>query len=202
MLQTIADECWGQPSCAYHVQPRLSPETQERLAGLQLAVAECWPAPLNLMPPRALHITIYAIVPVKASFDKQAYWRQIADPALHLLQDLCAGHGAIDLHFTQLKVTPAAVVALARDESGLIEAIRQRIAGSIPPPPGLKPLHYDFIHSTLIRYPTSMPVPKEAVRRVESLPVAIPARVEAVRLVRETLYPCLSVEELACVSLL
>ena len=28
MLQTIADDIWGQPCLAYHVQPSLEPETR------------------------------------------------------------------------------------------------------------------------------------------------------------------------------
>ncbi|WP_230531660.1 2'-5' RNA ligase family protein [Microvirga roseola] len=197
MLQTIADDLWRQPSLAYHVQPVLSPETLRGLTGLQRNLAEFWPTPLNLTPPEALHVTIYALVPVKGAFEKEAYWARIAGPIRDLLMGLCSGYGAMNLCFSRVKVTNSATVALAEDESGLIEAARRRIAETIPPPPGSEPLRYDFIHTTLARYRTAVPVPEAAIRAAESLPFAIPARVETIRLVRETLYPCIATDEIA-----
>ena len=39
MLQTIADDIWGQPCLAYHVQPSLEPETRDAFAEVQRTVA-------------------------------------------------------------------------------------------------------------------------------------------------------------------
>src|SRR3712207_6136967 len=99
-----------------------------------------------------LHVTVYALVPVKGDFDKDAYWRRIAGPSLALVEELCAGHRPIELHFSRLKVTDTAIVAVAQEPSGLIEAIRDRVARTIPPPQGHAPLRYDLIHTTLARY--------------------------------------------------
>jgi hypothetical protein len=201
MLQTIADDIWGQPCLAYHVQPGLNSETQAALADLQQRIAGCWPFPLHLCPPKALHVTIYALVPVKAEFDKESYWRMIAEPCRSLLEDLCTGHGALELRFFKINVTNTAIIAVARDETGLIEAIRQRIADRIPPPPGHKPLRYNLIHTTLARYPSSEPVSGSMIEQIESLPVAVPASVERIKLIRETLFLCQVTSEIASIPL-
>lgn len=202
LLQTIGDDHWGQPSLAYHVQPGLGPETQLALEGLQQTVAGHWPTPLHLCPRDTLHVTIYALVPVRGCFDKDNYWRSIAAPSRALLERLCVGHGALKLRFLGLKVTDAAIIAVARDETGLIEAIRQEIAEVIPPPLGREPLRYDLIHATLARYRASVPVPRTAVAAIESLPVSISAPVERIKIVRETLFPCLVTDEVASFPLL
>jgi len=201
MLQTIADDLWGRPSLAYHVQPVLADGSRVALHGLLGPVAELWPGPLHLGAWPMLHVTIYALVPVKGDFDKEGYWSRIAGPARALLEETCAGHGPIDLHFSRLKVTDTAIIAVAEESTGLIEAIRQRIAASIPPPPGRAPLRYDLIHTTLARYRSSGTVPDEAVSRIESLPVSIHAPVAAIKLVRETRFPCMAVDEIASVPL-
>jgi hypothetical protein len=197
MLKTVADDIWGKPCLAYHVQPHLEPATQAALSGLRRDIAGLWPAPLHIGPPEALHVTIYALAMVKADYDKQAYWARIAEPSRRLLEDLCAGHPALDLHFSQLKVTDTAIIATARDETGLIEAVRRKIAEEIPPPPGQKPLTYDLIHTTLARYPSAIEVPRGTVERIESLPVSIHAPVRRLKIISETLFPCQAVDEIA-----
>jgi hypothetical protein len=201
MLHTIADDLWGEPSLAYHVQPVLPAGCSAALEALLGPIAGRWPAPLHLGSRHMLHVTIYALVPVKGEFDKEGYWRRIAAPSLALVEDLCAGHPPIELHFSRLKVTDTAIIAVAQETSGLVEAIRERIADAIPPPPGREPLRYDLIHSTLARYRSSGPVPNAVVEGVEGLPVSIRAPITAIKLVRETLFPCLAVDEIASVAL-
>ncbi|MBF9197227.1 2'-5' RNA ligase family protein [Microvirga terrestris] len=202
MLQTIADDIWGLPCLAYHVQPSLQPETREAFEEVQRAIVERWPEPLHVGPKHGLHVTIYPLVPVKGSFDKDAYWQGIARQSQSLLKDLCTGHQPLELRFTRLKVTDTAIIATATEASGLIGAIRDRIVSDIPPPPGHKPIFYDLIHTTLARYPTGAAIPDDVVRRVESLPVSITAPVTRIRLVRESLFPCLVTDEIASIPLI
>ncbi|QRM30652.1 hypothetical protein [Microvirga sp. VF16] len=197
MLQTIADDIWGQPCLAYHVQPSLEPETRSAFEGLQRALVELWPEPLHVGPKHGLHVTIYPLLTVKGGYDKDAYWRSIAEGGEGILEELCTGHRALKLCFSRLKVTETAIIVTATEESGLIEAIRQRIVREIPPPPGQKPLIYDLIHSTLVRYRTKTAISDDVIARIESLPVSITAPVKRIRLVRETLFPCLMTDEIA-----
>ncbi|MET0530022.1 MAG: 2'-5' RNA ligase family protein [Microvirga sp.] len=196
MLKTIADDIWGQPCLAFHVQPHLTAETQASLGELQKAIAAHWPHPLHTAPPEALHQTLYALANVKDRFDKEAYWRSVAEPCGAILESLCRGHTPLELHFSRLKVTDTAIIAVATEPSGLIETIRHRIAELIPPPVGLKPMRYNLIHSTLARYQISAEIPDEIVATIESLPVSVKARVESIKLVRETLFPCQKHDEL------
>lgn len=197
MLHTVADEIWGQPCLAYHVQPGLQPHTHSELARLQGVFSRLWPTPLHLCPTGSLHVTIYALAGVKDRYDKDAYWRTIAEPCRALVAELCAGERAFSLHFSRLKVTDAAIIAVARDETGLIERIRTRIADVLPPPPGLAPLRYNLVHSTLARYQTSEPVAQATVDMVESLPVAVDAPVRRIKIISESLFPCQHVREIA-----
>ncbi len=201
MLQTIADDIWGKPCLAYHVQPSLESDTRVAFEGLQQAIAGIWDQPLHLGSRHGLHVTIYPLVPVKGGFDKDAYWQSIARRSQDLLEELCAGHKTLELRFSRLKVTDTAIIVTASEDTGLIDAIRRRIVSDIPPPPGQKPIMYDLIHSTLARYRTKAAVPKELIERIESLPVSITAPVTKIRLVREMLFPCLVTDEIAAIPL-
>ena len=202
MLQTIADDIWERPCLAYHVQPSLEPETREAFEEVQRSIAGHWPEPLNIGPRHGLHVTIYPLVPVKGAFDKTAYWQSIARQSQGMLEDLCADHPTLELRFSRLKVTDTAIIATATEETGLIDAIRDKIVNDIPPPPGHKPIIYDLIHTTLARYRTRASIPDDVVRRIESLPVPIMAPVAQIRIVRETLFPCLVTDEIASIPLI
>jgi hypothetical protein len=202
MLQTIADDIWGLPCLAYHVQPSLEPETRAAFEAAQRAFVELWPEPLHVGPKHGLHVTIYPLVTVKGAFDKDAYWQSIARRSQRLLEELCTGHRTLELRFSRLKVTDTAIIATATEETGLIEAIRERIVRDIPPPQGASPITYDLIHTTLARYRTKASIPDDVIERIESLPVFIMAPVKQVRLVRETLFPCLVTDEIAAIPLI
>lgn len=196
MLQTVADTIWGQPCLAYHVQPELSPETQASLGELRETVAALWPVPLHIAPPHALHVTLYALINVKDHFDKEGYWTSISEPCRALLDDLCTGHRPLELRFSQLKVTDTAIIATATDETGFIMRMRERIAELIPPPPGLQPMRYNLIHSTLARYRTADAIPDNVVQAVEAIPVSIAAPVPGLKIVSESIFPCQVMEQI------
>lgn len=197
MLQTIADDIWGRPCLAHHVQPHLSHKTQLALAEVQKPLQALWPAPLHLGAPDTLHITLYAFALVRENFDKDGYWSRIAASCQDLMESFCAGHGPLELHFSRLKVTDTAIIAVATEESGLIAAIRDRIADRIPLPSGrTEPLRYDLIHTTLARYQTASSIPQDIVDAVESIPVSIRAPIERMKVIRETLFPCQVRDEL------
>lgn len=201
MLKTIADDIWGQPCLAFHVQPHLTAETQSSLGEVQKALGALWPHPLHMAPPDALHQTLYALANVKDRFDKEAYWQSIAKPCGEILDSLCRGNGPIELTYSRLKVTDTAIIAVATESMGLIETIRHRIAEHVPPPPGFKPMRYNLIHSTLARYQVSAEISDETIAVIESLPISVRAPVASIKLVRETRFPCTEFDELRSFSL-
>lgn len=196
MLQTIADDIWGEPCLAYHVQPHLLPETQASLAKVQGEIAAHWPVPLFLAPPEALHVTLYALVQVRHRYDKQGYWSSIQEPCRALLEEICTGHLPLELRFSRLKVTDTAIIAVATDETGLIDRVRKAIVEVISPPPGHEPISYDLIHTTLARYRTSDAISGATVEAIEAIPVSVKAPVPRLKMVRETLFPCREIGEI------
>ncbi|HEX2556523.1 MAG TPA: 2'-5' RNA ligase family protein [Microvirga sp.] len=191
-LAPVPDAWWGRPCTAYHVQPELDPAALEALGAVQRRAAALWPHPLHTAPPQALHVTVYPFAMVADAYDKDAYWRQVEPLARGLLADLCRDAPPLRLEFFRLMVTNVAIIAVARDETGLIEAIRRRIVETVPPPPVRGPIHYNLIHSTLARYRSAEPVPASAVAAIEALPVAVTAPVSRINVVRETRFPCLA----------
>ncbi|HEY8384151.1 MAG TPA: 2'-5' RNA ligase family protein [Microvirga sp.] len=195
-FRPIADDLWGRPCLAIHVQPGFAPGAQERLHALQGQAAALWPGALHRAPAHAIHVTIYPLVPVPDGFDKEAHWRAVEAPIRAILAELCADAPALTLRFNRLKVTPVGLIAVAEEATGLVARIRARILSDLPPPPGREHVHYDLVHTTLARFASADPVPPEAVAAVESHPVAVNAPVDRIRLFRETLFPCIVGEEL------
>ena len=117
------------------------------------------------------------------------------------MEETCAGARPLTLRFSRLKVMPVGIIAAAEEETGLIERLRQAILEALPPPPGLEHRHYDLVHTTLARFADPAPVRSEAVERIEACPIDIAARVDRIKIFRETRFPCLVGEELASVSL-
>lgn len=201
LFHPTADEQWGKPSHAIHIQPHLSSEARNGLAKVQAVAAGEWPGALHCVPRDAIHVTIYPLVRVPGVFDREAYWRAIETPSRALLREAAAGARAFDLRFVRLKATREAIIAIAEDQSGLIAAIRRRIVETIPPPEGFEPIRYDLIHATLARFASSKPVPIAAVERLDALTVSASARVERLKLTRESRFPCLVAEEIGSVSI-
>jgi len=201
LLKPVADDLWGRSCHAIHVQPHLTPEAQARLHGLQQVASAHWPGALHKAPPHALHVTVYPLVPTTEGFDKDAYWSGIAAASRALVQDLCAGARPLNLRFSGLRVTPVGIIAVAQDETGLIERIREAITGTLPPPPGLDHRRYDLIHVTLARFSDPRPMPADVVRTIEALPVSLSVPVHRIKIFRETLFPCLVGEEIVSVPL-
>ena len=200
-LHPIADTLFGRACLAIHVQPHLTPDAQGALHDLQRIAAAQWPGAIHLAPAHALHVTIYPLVPTAEGFDKGTYWASIADTTKALVTEICAGSQPFNLRFRALKVMPVGIVAVADNDTALIERLRRRIVETLPPPPGLAHRHYDMIHTTLARFADDHCVEDHSVEAVETVPVDLSIRVERIKLFRETVFPCIAGEELASVSL-
>jgi hypothetical protein len=93
------------------------------------------------------------------------------------------------------------VIAIAQDETGQIERLREKIVGTLPPPAGMEHRRYDMIHSTLARFSVARPMPDAVVEKIEGLPITLSVQVERFRIFRETLFPCLVGDEIVSVPL-
>ncbi len=196
LFHPAADEFWGRPADAIHIQPHLTTDVQRALGDVQRRAAALWPAALHLAPEPAIHVTVYPLVRVPGTFDRTAYWQEIEAPSRALVADHAGRRGPITLTFSAVRVMSAGIIAVAEDPSGLVEGIRTEIVEKLPPPPGLQPLRYDLIHATLARFASGEPVAQDAVRLVEAIPVSVKAPVSRLKLTRETLFPCLAAQEI------
>ena len=194
----VADDTLGaSPASPITSSRHLRPERQGGLARCRARPRRCGRSRSCSAPPEALHVTIYALVPVRGRFDREAYWSAIADKAAALLRAACAEASPFALRFHRLSASDAAVIALAEDPTGQIARLRAAIAAALPPPPGLSHPRYDIVHSSLARHANARPVPAQALARLGAHPVDFAAPVERLKIVRETRYPCLALEEVA-----
>ena len=94
----------------------------------------------------------------------------------------------------------SAVIATAGGRSAAIDAIRRhfsQVLGDV----GLAVPSYDLIHVTLARFTRDFTLPDGTVAAVAAMPVSVDARVGAVDLVRELVYPALECDVIATVRL-
>ena len=200
-VAVVADALWGQPCLSYLVQARVSDAALAALVERQAALPRQVALPLHLAPPRSLHVTVYGLIlPRWPDAGKAAHWSAIADASAARLRASLAECRGLALRFEHLAVTPGAIIALARDPSGTIDAMRRRFAEIARPATQPAP-RYDIIHMTLARFARGGSVPRADVAAVEATALALDAAVTSVDLVRERVYPTLEVDILARVAL-
>jgi hypothetical protein len=154
--------------------------------------------PLCVIPTPALHVSIYAAVPVSwPDSPKEPFWRQIQSSVQEIVRETADDFRSVELVFHSLRILPMAVVALAQDRTGVIRSVRARLKEACRHP-SLSSPSYDQIHCTLARFAASSTIEEaEAIACQASWrPVATP--VSALALVREVRYPSLAVARAAC----
>ena len=199
-IQTQPDPWWGQPCLAVHLQGRLPAsatrvfaEAQRSLSGLS--------APLCVIPPTALHVSIYSVVPVSwPAAEKEPFWRQVQPSLLEVVRDVAGDLRLVELVFHSLRILPLAVVAIAEDQSGVIQSVRARLAQACRHS-SLSSPSYDQIHCTLARFAA-----RSSIEHADA--VACTARWRNVAtvfrelaVVREIRYPSLEVQDLLTIAL-
>jgi hypothetical protein len=199
-IQTQRDLRWGQPCLAYNLQARLPAsaiqvlrEAQNSLSGIS--------APLCMMPTAALHVSIYAVVPVSwPDSAKEPFWRQVQPSVHEIFRDVANDFSRVELAFHTLEILPLAVVALAEDRSGVIRSVRDRLTHTCRHA-SLSSPSYDQIHCTLARFAASSSIdPTDAAACVAGWRT-LATRFSALALVREIRYPSLEVEDLLTMTM-
>lgn len=198
-----ADPLWGQPCLAYNVQGTFSDQTLQNIDAIQARLQNIFPLPLRQCPPHALHISIYALIPVRATADpadKERLWQEIAADSVAELRRLGTGRHRIKLHFDDVRIMPSAVIAVADDASGFFETIRNHFRLALPEHVPVQ--RYDMIHTTLARYGRNGVVSSSTRKQISSTPFSFDAIVTQIKLTRERVYPSLVTDDIASIQLL
>lgn len=196
-IRTAPDEKWGKPCLAYNVQVRFSADALDEIVRLQDGLQALSPSPLHLSPRDSLHVSIYALVPVRwPDAGKADYWRAMSAPAMSALRTLCADRRRFALRFERLRMTPSAIIAIATETPDLIADIRGHF-DRLPGHPRLPKPRYDIVHTTLARFGSEAHVPEAVVRRISVMEMSLAADIDQVQLVCERVYPSLELDDLA-----
>ena len=197
----VEERRWGASCLAYNLQIDASAEAVDALVQLQQQLVRACDVPMHLTPAPSLHVSVYAIVPFHwHAPDKEAYWRRLAPTCLSALRALCATTAPTALCFSELRVTPQAVIVTARDETGLLKALRERLRSLTDP--AVPTPAYDLVHTTVARFAVSTELPDDMLRGMRALPVWFPLEVTGVHVVRERVYPSLVLDSIARLPLL
>lgn len=198
---TRGDALWGEPCLAYHLQGRLPAEATTALARMQRYAARELSAPVHLVPAEALHVSLYSLIPVHWPEEaKEPFWNAQQARLLELLPELTRACSGLVLELESTRLFPSAVVAVARDTSGTIAALRRRLA-QLFRHPTLPPPSYDLIHCTLARFATSASLPASERHAYEAHWRSFSTPLRALALVREQRYPSLEVEDIVATAL-
>jgi hypothetical protein len=200
-LPVTADPQWDRPCLGYLAQARLADDALARLVAIQVRLPDLVPVPLHLCPAWSLHVTVYGLVPPRwpDDVDKARHWAAIAPGCVAALHAIGGSGPRLVLTFDRVAVTPMAVIATARDPSGLVARLRAAFADGARHPGNPAP-RYDIIHVTLARFAAAGTVPAAAAAAA-ALPPGGDAAVARLEIVRERVYPSLAVDELATVML-
>lgn len=187
----LRDPYWGRPLVSYTVMRLLEAPAREAClqAIAQAAAIAGGMGNLLVAPAETLHLSLYAIAPVRSDFDKDAWWAEHGDGALAVFRRWCDTHPATVLRFRQLRATSTAIIAVA-ERNEAVWSLRRMMQAEVPPPPGGTP-NYDMIHMTLARYARPDAFPADAAARIAALPLRVDVPLDQASLIRETAYPLL-----------
>lgn len=190
------DPLWNQPALSYNVVAMATPALQQAVAPVLDGLSEITGAgALHLTPPAALHVSLYTVTPVRDRFDKHRYWAEVQQTVRRIVEDWSARHAPLTLHFRQLRVMPAAIVAVAESDDA-VWALRRTLSESLPPPPTGAP-RYDMIHMSLARYADAARLPADFAAKAAAIACRFDFRIDAVQLIRESIYPSLVYDQLS-----
>ena len=199
-MSVTADAMWGQRCVAYNVQAGFSEDVLDHFGALQKNLTRVVPNPLHVCPRHSLHVSIYALVPVRwPDSGKDEYWSEIAEKSIEALRCLCRRE-RFTLQFNELRVTPAAIVAVAADISNTVATFREcfdRILGpwSLPRP------GYTMIHTTLARFERNGFLSQSILDRVSSETIRVESAITEIDIVHERTYPALHADRIATYGL-
>jgi hypothetical protein len=200
-LDLQSDPLLGRSCLSYQLQFCLPAEARAALAEISSQLARRVPSGLWLAPVETLHVTCSSLIsPRDDSYDKDQSWNRISPLVAESVREIELQVPAFRLHFGILRVTDRAIIVLA-DHEPCVARAREIVAGLMPSPDTRTQLQPDTIHASLCRYSEAGSLPKDLRDLAAGRQPDICAEIDALVLVRETIYPSLEVETMMSISL-
>lgn len=156
--------------------------------------------PVHVVPDRALHVSLYALVPFSWPDEaKEPFWRATQGALLELWPELVRACSGLELHCEGLRIFPSAVIASLQERSDAIRALRERVALAYRHP-SLPAPRYDSLHCTLARFSTSAALASGEREALEAQALPLSTPLSGLALVRERRYPSLEVDDVMTAS--
>jgi len=191
---------WGQPCLAYNLQARLPASAIRALVEAQSSLRQL-SVPLHTIPTAALHVSVYAMVPVSwPDPPKEPFWREIQPSVREIVKQVESEFRLVELLFHSLRILPLAVIALAEDQTGIFGSVRDRLKGAVRHP-ALSGPSYNQIHCTLGRFSASGSIAAGEAAACAARWRAFSTPIADLTVVREKRYPSLEVDHLLALPL-
>jgi hypothetical protein len=111
IAEALADARWDQPCLAYNLQARIPRPILPVLRDLQGAVKKALAVPLHLVPAEALHISLFAIVPVSwPEQEKEPFWKAVFPSVKEYCEGLKRQCLSLELRSLSIVVSSMAVI--------------------------------------------------------------------------------------------
>ena len=186
---------WDRPCRAFNLQIRPPAPAGGALQAAQDIVAAAEPALLRV-PRHALHSMAAWLVPVELDASAAAKERLWQQHGAHWHEAIAAGlatQNGFRLRYTEVVATDSAVIALAWPAEP-VNRLRRALTGRPGMPPRLS--SGDLVHTTLFRYREPLADPDGLLDLIAGLDVAAEFTVGEFVLLRETVFPSISVDVL------
>jgi hypothetical protein len=196
-----SDPLLGRSCLSYQLQFCLPAEARAALAELASQLARSVPSGLWLAPTETLHVTCSSLIsPREDWYDKNQFWGRISSLVEESVRQIELRVPAFRLHFSILRVTDRAIVALAGHDPCVARA-RAIVAQLVPTPEARPQPQPPTIHASLCRYSEATTLPKDLHNLAEDHQPDIWTEIDTLVLVRETTYPSLNVDAMMSVRL-
>jgi len=194
------DPLWGRRCVAYNLQAELTDDARQVLVQAQ-ELLQTTGSGLLRCPPDTLHISVACILSVRERYGvpKGVLWKRYGSQWVASLRNILAAVRPFEIVFRRLKVTDAAVIAVAqpRDEVGIIRAGVTRMLADV----GVPSYQPSIIHTTVLRYgsPDLHGERLTGLASTYNIKVIVPVR--RIVLSKETVYPSLFTQAIECLPL-
>lgn len=183
--RTVICEELGKPVVGSMINSCFARENVEKIVNIQNKLQQQFPQIIWNTPPESLHITLMDWIAPLVDYgeDKQDLFQKLFPKYNSVLEEILSKEYTINVHFSELRVTPKAVILVGTD-NGSFQRIRDTFMEEIDLTPGTK-LPPTIIHSSLARYKAESDL-KPIEYAITQLELSFYQTVSEFRLVHET----------------